>query len=299
MCRRVWHLSGVRRSADLLDEAVRSALAGPGPVCLVLPDPDPDPEPAGQPADSQPRPAGQAADSQPRSAGQAADSQPRPAGQAADFRLLANGLPAGLAADARLPSAELPAGRGVDLRSVFDELSVRLPARAAVTLDGEPGLTRYAHHLPAGTAVLTCDAHEAAGAALPSAVAAKLAAPQQPVLALLGDDGMRPHGLSELVTIARRWPAWADPRLVVLVLNTRAGYPGRPVADDVPYAGWARLLGLHGVRVDRPELVGAAWDEALGADRPCVLDLLVDPRALHPHPSPPPIPTPLHSHTPA
>ena len=74
---------------------------------------------------------------------------------------------------------------------------------------------------------------------------------------------------------------------MVLVLNNRdqngMGGGRKPSSDptrrrpDVPYAGWARLLGLHGVRVDRPELVGAAWDEALAADRPCVLEAVVDP----------------------
>lgn len=116
------------------------------------------------------------------------------------------------------------------------------------------------------------------------------------MVALLGDDAMQLSGLAELITVAQRWQEWADPRLVVLVLNDRdhrdpAGGrwvpPGvaarsRPGAAavrraDVPYAGWARLLGLHGVRVDRPELVGAAWDEALAADRPCVLEAVVDP----------------------
>jgi pyruvate dehydrogenase (quinone) len=76
----------------------------------------------------------------------------------------------------------------------------------------------------------------------------------------------------------------------VLVLNNRdqagvslaqreAGQVALPEAQrlpDVPYAGWARLLGMHGVRVDRPELVGAAWDEALAADRPTLIEAVVD-----------------------
>ena len=106
------------------------------------------------------------------------------------------------------------------------------------------------------------------------------------MVALLGDGAMQLNGLAELITVAHHWREWRDPRLVVLVLNNRdqsglgngrwvPGVPGRRA--DVPYAGWARLLGLHGVRVDRPELVGAAWDEALAADRPCVLEAVVDP----------------------
>ena len=182
------------------------------------------------------------------------------------------------------PGSRQPTGAAgpVDARLVFAELSTRLPGGGAVTVDGDAILTRYAHHLhlAPGLAVLPGDT-PGAGGALPYAVAAKLAAPDRPVLALVTDEGMQAYGLAELVTVARRWSAWPDPRLVVLVLNTRSGHrrypdPARPTADDVPYAGWARLLGLHGVRVDRPELVGAAWDEALAADRPCLLEMVVE-----------------------
>jgi pyruvate dehydrogenase (quinone) len=43
-----------------------------------------------------------------------------------------------------------------------------------------------------------------------------------------------------------------------------------------PYADYARMLGLRGIRVDRPEQVSLAWEEALGSDRPTVLDMVVD-----------------------
>ncbi|MEV6695014.1 thiamine pyrophosphate-binding protein [Micromonospora sp. NPDC051196] len=236
--RRLWHVGDLYRGVSLVDEAVRSALAGHGPACLVLP---------GNPSDPQ-----------------------RVEARASTVRSGAETFPDPLVLD---DPGRPSAGAGA-AGLVFDELSVRVPPRAAVTVDSEPVLSRYAGRLSPGTAVLACDAHEGPGAALPSAVAAKLADPERPVLALVTDDGMRSHGLAELVTIARRWPQWPDPRLVVLVLNTRAGYPGRQVADDVPYAGWARLLGLHGVRVDRPEWAHAAWDKALTADRPCLLDLI-------------------------
>ena len=59
-----------------------------------------------------------------------------------------------------------------------------------------------------------------------------------------------------------------------------ASSPKVPETQDVPpfaYAGYAELLGLRGIRVDRPEQVGAAWDEAFAADRPVVIDAVVDP----------------------
>lgn len=172
---------------------------------------------------------------------------------------------------------------------VVQELSSRMPRRGAVAVDVGSVVYWYARHLelPPGVNAQLCGTLGSMGCALPYAVSAKLAAPDEPVIALLGDGAMQLNGLAELITVAHHWQEWQDPRLVVLVLNNRdqSGMGGgRPPSTDpvrrrpdVPYAGWARLLGLHGVRVDRPELVGAAWDEALAADRPCVVEAVVDP----------------------
>ena len=46
---------------------------------------------------------------------------------------------------------------------------------------------------------------------------------------------------------------------------------------DIDYAAFARSLGLAGVNIDKPEQLGKAWDEALSADRPTVLDVRCDP----------------------
>ena len=46
---------------------------------------------------------------------------------------------------------------------------------------------------------------------------------------------------------------------------------------DLRYADYARLVDLAGTRVEDPEQVGAAWDEALASDRPFVLDAVTDP----------------------
>ncbi|WP_433120926.1 thiamine pyrophosphate-binding protein [Micromonospora sp. CA-246542] len=171
---------------------------------------------------------------------------------------------------------------------VLQELSTRVPHAGSVAVDVGSVLYWYARHLvlPPGVNAQLCGTLGSMGCALPYAVAAKLAAPDAPVIALLGDGAMQLNGLAEMITVSHHWQDWADPRLVVLVLNNRDhnGMGGGRESSrdpmgrrpDVPYAGWARLLGLHGVRVDRPELVGAAWDEALAADRPCVLEAVVD-----------------------
>jgi pyruvate dehydrogenase (quinone) len=111
---------------------------------------------------------------------------------------------------------------------------------------------------------------------------------------------MQMNGLNELITVGKYWRSWGDPRLVVLVLNNRdlnqvtweqralEGDPKYEVSQsipDFPYARYAEMIGLRGVRVDEPDQVGAAWDEVLATDRPAVLEAVVDPEVppLPPH----------------
>jgi pyruvate dehydrogenase (quinone) len=111
---------------------------------------------------------------------------------------------------------------------------------------------------------------------------------------------MQMNGINELITIAKYWRRWSNPSLVVLVLNNRdlnqvtweqramQGDPKYPVTQDIPdfpYARYAEMIGLKGFRVDDPDQVGDAWDEALAADRPAVLEAVTDPEVppLPPH----------------
>ena len=103
---------------------------------------------------------------------------------------------------------------------------------------------------------------------------------------------MQMSGNAELITLAHRWRDWADPRFVVLVLSNgdlaevsweqreMEGDARFPASQDVPafpWADYARMLGLEGVRVDRPEDIDGAWAAALTADRPTVIEAVVDP----------------------
>jgi pyruvate dehydrogenase (quinone) len=138
------------------------------------------------------------------------------------------------------------------------------------------------------------------GAAVPYAIAAKFAHPNRVAVALAGDGAMQMNGMAELITAAKYYERWADPRLVVLVLNNRdlnqvtweqralEGDPKNPLTQPIPdvrYADYAKLIGLDGVRVDSPDRIDAAWDAAFGADRPFVIDAVVDPEVppLPPH----------------
>ncbi|HEX4078462.1 MAG TPA: thiamine pyrophosphate-requiring protein [Rhizomicrobium sp.] len=127
---------------------------------------------------------------------------------------------------------------------------------------------------------------------VPYALAAKFAYPERVAIGLIGDGAMQMLGNNTLITIAQYWKRWADPRLVVLVLNNSdlnqvtweqrvmSGDPKYNASQDVlpfNYAQYAELLGLKGVRVEKPDDVGPAWEAAFKADRPCVIDALCDP----------------------
>jgi pyruvate dehydrogenase (quinone) len=138
------------------------------------------------------------------------------------------------------------------------------------------------------------------GPAIPYALAAKFVFPDRPVIAVEGDGAMQMNGLNALIDVAKYRDRWIDPRFVVLVLNNRdlnqvtweqrvlAGDPkleSSQVVPDFPYARYAELLGFRGLRVDAPDQVGDAWDEALRSDVPVVLEAITDPEVppLPPH----------------
>lgn len=130
------------------------------------------------------------------------------------------------------------------------------------------------------------------GPGVPYVIGAKFAHPGRPALAIVGDGAMQMNGLAELITVAKYWQEWEDPRLIVAVLNNQdlnqvtwemRAMSGAPqflpsqALPDVPYADFARTIGLDGVRVEKPGDVESAWHRALGADRPFVIDFRTDP----------------------
>ncbi|QTO55404.1 thiamine pyrophosphate-requiring protein [Duffyella gerundensis] len=138
------------------------------------------------------------------------------------------------------------------------------------------------------------------GAAVPFAIAAKFAYPDRPVVALVGDGAMQMNNMAELITIQKYWQGWATPQLVVCVFNNQdlnqvtweqrvmEGNPRFEASQQVPdvrYSQFAEMLGLKGIYVDDPEQLSAAWQEALSADRPVVLEVKTDPEVapLPPH----------------
>ncbi|MFN2459547.1 MAG: thiamine pyrophosphate-requiring protein [Candidatus Velthaea sp.] len=185
---------------------------------------------------------------------------------------------------------------------VFSELSPRLPDRCVLSGDAGTATNWLARHLVMrrGMKFSLSGSLATMGPAVPYAIAAKFAFPDRVAIAMTGDGAMQMNGINELITIAKYWKRWSDPRLIILVLNNRdlnqvtwemrieAGDPKFAASQDLPdvaYAEFARTLGLDGMRVERPQDVASAWDRALAADRPFLYEAVVDPNVslLPPH----------------
>jgi pyruvate dehydrogenase (quinone) len=185
---------------------------------------------------------------------------------------------------------------------VFYELSKRLPDGAILSSDSGSAANWFARDIKLRQGMMASLSGTLAtmGPGVPYAIAAKFAHPQRPVIALVGDGAMQMNGINELITIAKYRDRWPDQRLIVLVLNNRdlnqvtweqramegdPKFKGSQDLPDFPYARYAELIGLKGIRVDDPEQVASAWEEALAADRPVVYEAVTDPEVppLPPH----------------
>ncbi|MFP4437195.1 MAG: thiamine pyrophosphate-requiring protein [Chloroflexaceae bacterium] len=190
----------------------------------------------------------------------------------------------------------------INPQRVFWELSPMLPGNAILTCDSGSAANWYARDIKArenmmgslsGGLATMCPG-------VPYATAAKFAFPDRPVIALVGDGAMQMIGNNGLITIARHWQEWSDPRLIVLVLNNQdlnqvtweqrvmAGDPKFEASQNLPgfnFAQYAEMLGLKGIRMEKPEDIVPGWREALASDRPVVVDAITDPEVapLPPH----------------
>ncbi len=190
----------------------------------------------------------------------------------------------------------------INPQRVFWELSKRLPENCIMTGDSGSVANWYARDIRMRRGMMGSLSGGLAslGAATPYAMAAKMAFPDRVVIAFIGDGAMQMNGLNVMITIAKYWRQWSNPRLIVLVLNNRdlnqvtweerimLGEGKTELTQsipDFPYHTYAQLLGLKGIFVNDPERLGAAWEEALAADRPVILECYTDPNVppLPPH----------------
>jgi pyruvate dehydrogenase (quinone) len=185
---------------------------------------------------------------------------------------------------------------------VFHELSQRLPDECILLADSGSATNWWARHLKmrkgmkaalSGTLATMCPG-------VPYALAAKFAFPERPVIASLGDGAMQMLGNAALIDIAHYSERWSNKQCIIVVLNNKdlnqvtweqrvmAGDPrldASQVLPDFHFARYAEVLGLKGIRVERPEDVGPAWDEALAANVPVLYEAVTDPEVppLPPH----------------
>ena len=133
------------------------------------------------------------------------------------------------------------------------------------------------------------------GWAFPAALGAKCGIPERPVICFTGDGGFWYH-LSELETAAR-----CGINTVTVVNNNDSlgqcvkgvdlAYADRPgnkgelfCFGAVSFAGIAEEMGCLGIRIEHPDQIADAINNALSANKPAVVEVITDPDARAPEP---------------
>jgi pyruvate dehydrogenase (quinone) len=179
-------------------------------------------------------------------------------------------------------------------QALFSSLSEHLPDGAVLSSDSGSAANWYARHVKIRRGMKASLSGNLATMmpGVPYAIAAKFAYPDRPAVAMVGDGAMQMGCMAEMLTAAKYYKEWADPRLVVLVLNNQdlnqvtweqramAGDPRFVDSQAIPYVAfdeWARLIGLLGLKVERADQIDGAWAQAFAADRPVIIDALTTP----------------------
>jgi len=190
----------------------------------------------------------------------------------------------------------------INPQRVFWEVSPRLPENCILTADSGSTANWYARDIKIrrGMKASLSGGLASLGAATPYAMAAKMAFPERVVIGFIGDGAMQMNGLNVMITVSKYWREWANPHFIIMVLNNRdlnqvtweervqLGDGKTELTQsipDFPYHKYAELIGLKGIFCNDPDKIGAAWDEALAADRPVILEMYTDPNVppLPPH----------------
>jgi pyruvate dehydrogenase (quinone) len=195
-------------------------------------------------------------------------------------------------------------GDPVNPQFVFWELNQRLPDDCIFTSDSGSATNWFARYvdLRAGMQASLSGTLATMLPGVPYAIGAKFAFPERPVIAFTGDGAFEMLGMNELLTVKRYLNDLTakNPTLIFAVLvnedlnqvsyeqRVLSADPKNPFTQTVPYvpaAEFAKLLGFEGIKVTSPEQVGKAWDRALAADGPVLLEFVTDPQIppLPPH----------------
>lgn len=190
----------------------------------------------------------------------------------------------------------------INPQRIFWELSSRLPDNCILTADSGSSANWYARDIKIRKGMMASLSGNLATMCpgVPYAIAAKFAYPDRVPIAMVGDGAMQMLGNNGLITIAKYWKEWSNPRLIILVLNNRdlnlvtweqrvmAGderFEGSQAVPDFPYAEYGKMLGLAGIKVDKEEDIVSAIEFALAQNKPVVLEAYTDPNVppLPPH----------------
>ncbi len=143
---------------------------------------------------------------------------------------------------------------------IFSEFSAVAPHDAIITSDSGSAANWYARQVRMRGSMRGSLSGTLAtmGPAVPYAIGAKFAHPGRPAIAFEGDGAMQMNGLAELITIARYWPTWIDPRLVVAVLHN----------NDLNQVTWElRAMGGTPAFIESQALPDVSYAEFADVDR--------------------------------
>ncbi|WP_460146940.1 thiamine pyrophosphate-requiring protein [Pseudomonas sp. H2_H03] len=204
--------------------------------------------------------------------------------------------------DKTLEKRALAKATPINPQRVVHELSPRLPDHAIITSDSGSCANWFARDLKIrrGMQCSLSGGLASMGAAVPHAIAAKFAHPHSTVIALVGDGAMQMNNMAELITVAKYWRQWQSPQWICAVFNNEdlnqvtweqrvmegdPKFEASQAIPDVPYHLFAISLGLKGIFVEREEQVAAAWEQALAAQVPVLIEFKTDPNVppLPPH----------------
>ena len=192
-----------------------------------------------------------------------------------------------------LEDRAMVAAEPINPQRVFWEVSPLLPENCILTADSGSTANWYARDIKMrrGMKGSLSGGLASLGAATPYAMAAKMAFPERTVIGFIGDGAMQMNGLNVMITVSKYWREWSNPHFIIMVLNNRdlnqvtweervqLGDGKTELTQsipDFPYHKYAELIGLKGIFCNDPNKIGAAWQEALAADRPVILEMYTD-----------------------
>ena len=179
-------------------------------------------------------------------------------------------------------------------QGLFSSLSRHLPDNAILSSDSGTAANWYARHIKIrkGMKAMLSGNLATMVPGVPYAIAAKFAFPDRVSVAMVGDGAMQMGGMAEMLTALKYYKTWSDPRLIVLVLNNEdlnqvtweqramegdPRFEGSQAIPYMPFADYANLIGLKGIKVTTAAEIEGAWEEAFAADRPVIIDAITTP----------------------